>query len=53
MRKLKVVGGFVHPDEKGKITIPPAQSLQIAINENENWVEIPLQTRTHNKETER
>ena len=53
MRKLKVVGGFVYPDERGKITIPPTQALEIEINENQNWVEIPLQTKTQKKETER
>ena len=53
MRKLKVVGGFVIPDEKGKITLPPTQSLEIGISENQDWIEIPLKTRTHKKETER
>ena len=53
MRKLKVVGGFVIPDEKGKITLPPTQSLQIEVNENQEWLEIPLQKRVRNKETQR
>lgn len=54
MRKLKVVGGFLHPDEKGELTIPPAQTLQASIKNNNDWVEIPcVKTRKRDINTER
>ena len=39
--------------EKGKITLPPTQTLEIGISQNQDWIEIPLQTRVQKKETER
>ena len=49
-KKIKLVGGFLYPDEKGKITIPPEKALQIEMGED--TVTIPVQ-KTRKKETER
>lgn len=50
MHKLKIVGGFAYPDEKG-ITIPPEQTIEARFNMND-YVVIPVQ-KTRRKETER
>lgn len=52
MRKIKIVGGILYPNEKGEITIPPKQSLEISLHDKSNFVTIPVQE-TRNKETER
>lgn len=57
MRKLgKLVAGASYTDEKGKMTIPPRETSEMSIKEsikNGDWIVIPLQQRTHKKETER
>ena len=47
-KKIKLVGGFLYPDEKGKITFPPEKALQIEMGED--TVTIPVQ-KTRKKET--
>lgn len=52
MRKLKkIVGGFFHPEEKS-IDFPPANSLEMELNKDEEWITIQVQ-KTRKKETER
>lgn len=47
----KIVGGCIHSDGKG-IDFPPAYSLEMGTNNEEDWIIVQLQ-KTRKKETER
>lgn len=54
MHKIgKLVASMPYADEKGNMTVPPKETLEMSIKNNKDWIEISVQESVRDKGTDR